>query len=838
MSNPSANVRHIVAWIIFLSGAIAVSPCRADEETAAAPTALDEVIVTAEKRSQNIQDVPISVIALSAQQMQDSGVTDIKNLTVLTPGLTVTSTTDENSTTARIRGIGTVGDNPGLESSVGIVIDGVYRPRNGVGFGNLGEIEQIEVLEGPQGELFGKNNDAGVISITTRRPSMTFGATAEATYGNFNDREISASVTGPLSSISAGRLYASYQNAEGWLHVDTGQGPNTDDRSNNRDAYNFRGQYLLTPSSDISFLLIGDYARRTESCCDAVATYLGPFAPITNALAGVPQLGGQAGATGIAQGTGYLAYSNYPWNQRIRDMGVSGQLDWTLGDATLTSITAWRDNTLIAGNDTDYTAIDILYEPATNGNETDFKQFSQELRLAGKAGGLDWLVGGFFASELLTSTQTLWAGEDFDLYLGGLSSAAVGAPNFLTIPGLIGQFPGHTFIPGISGYADDFHQTSRSYAIFSNETYAINDALSVTAGFRYTREKKTLSSNYDDTDGGSACESLRAAPGVLATSPASPEYQFLLGYGCSVVFNPYFAGLNDAQSLTENNLSGTVKLSYRLNEEVMAYLSFADGYKAGGFNLGRVTNPAITSTAPPSQYAASTTTPLAPVALPVLDTSFPEETVDSYELGIKSTLFDKTLRLDAALFNQRYRDFQLNTYTGILFVVTSIPQVQSKGAEANIAWIAPLPGLSFNGGLTYAFTNINEFGSAIALFATDRLNNRLSFAPLWSGSASATYDVPLSGSLSLRTTLSEKYNSSYNTGSNLDPRKLQGSYGLLNARIGLGAPDNPWAVEFWAANLANKYYYQVAFDAPFQYNQIDSFLGAPRTFGVTARVKF
>ena len=317
MANPKVSLRHILAWTMFLSGSVAGSPSRAADDTAGAPASLDEVIVTAEKRSQNMQDVPISVTAFSSQQMKDSGITDIKNLTVLTPGLTVTSTTDENSTTARIRGIGTVGDNPGLESSVGIVIDGVYRPRNGVGFGNLGELQQIEVLEGPQGELFGKNNDAGVISITTKRPSMDFGVTAEATYGNYNDREISASVTGPLSSISAGRLYASYQNAEGWLHVDTGPGPNTDDRSNNRNAYTLRGQYLLTPSSDISFLLIGDYSKRNESCCDAVATYLGPFAPITNALAGVPALGGHAGATGIAQGTGYLAYSNYPWNQRI-----------------------------------------------------------------------------------------------------------------------------------------------------------------------------------------------------------------------------------------------------------------------------------------------------------------------------------------------------------------------------------------------------------------------------------------------------------------------------------------------------------------------------------------
>jgi outer membrane receptor protein involved in Fe transport len=175
---------------------------------AASQPALTEIIVTAQKRQENIQDVPVSVMALSGQELQDAGVKDIKNLQVLTPGVTVTSTTSENVTTARIRGIGTVGDNPGLESSVGVVIDGVYRPRNGVGFGDLGEIEQIEVLEGPQGELFGKNNDAGVINVVTKRPSMTFGVTAEATGGNYNDREISASVTGPLGAISAARFYA------------------------------------------------------------------------------------------------------------------------------------------------------------------------------------------------------------------------------------------------------------------------------------------------------------------------------------------------------------------------------------------------------------------------------------------------------------------------------------------------------------------------------------------------------------------------------------------------------------------------------------------------------
>jgi iron complex outermembrane recepter protein len=373
----------------------------------------------------------------------------------------------------------------------------------------------------------------------------------------------------------------------------------------------------------------------------------------------------------------------------------------------------------------------------------------------------------------------------------------------------------------VAGYADVFRQTSKSYSFFSDETYTITTGLELTGGFRFTREKKVATSNYNDTDGGAGCGSLLTSPGVAAMDPTSAEYQFLIGYGCSVVFNPFFSNLSESQSLTENNLSGTVKLSYRFNDEVMTYLSFADGYKAGGFNLGRVTNPAAAN-------------PLAPV----LDTSFPEETVDSYEFGVKSTLADRSIHLDAAVFDQRYKDFQLNTYTGILFVVTSIPRVESKGAELNLSWATPQNGLTLSSGVTYAFTNIDEFGSALSLFSTDRLNNRISFAPLWSGAASATYQLPLTGAVSLRTTLAEKYNSSYNTGSNLDPRKLQASYGLMSGRIGVGAPDDKWAVELWSANLLDKRYYQVAFDAPFQFNQIDTFLGQPRTFGITARARF
>jgi iron complex outermembrane recepter protein len=837
MTTRRVPLRQGVALVVAISGGIAGGSGWA--QTTASPAAasqptLTEIIVTAQKRQQNIQDVPISVIALSAQQLKDGGVTDIKNLQALTPGLTVTSTTSENVTTARIRGIGTVGDNPGLESSVGVVIDGVYRPRNGVGFGNLGEIEQIEILEGPQGELFGKNNDAGVISIVTKRPSTTFGMTAEATGGNYNDREINASVTGPLGDISAARFYAGYQKRDGFMDINTGLGPNNDNKTDNRNMYTMRGQYLITPSDAVNFLVIGDYSKRNESCCGAVQVADGPFAGIANALAGVPALGGQAGA--VAEASPPLphdsrqAYANQPLAQQIRDMGISGELNWDLGGAKLTSITAWRDNTIVSGNDVDYTGIDILQQPGNEGNQTDFKQASEEIRLAGKSGPLDWLVGGFFSSEILTSNTAIYAGSAWDLYISGLASASVGTnpPNFLLIPGFTGQPPGGTFIPGVSGEQDFYHQTSKSYAFFTNETYNIAQGFDLTAGLRYTSEKKTADSTYVDPDGGSGCGRLLNS-GAALLNPASPEYQFLLGYGCATLFNPFFPGKTTVQSLNESNVSGTVKLSYRFTDDVMAYVSWANGYKAGGFNLARTT---------------STTGPEGSLT-PNFDTSFPRETVESYELGIKSTLADRTLRLNASVFDQKYTNFQLNTYTGIQFVVSSVRKVESKGAEFDTSWATPLSGLSLGAGVTYAFTNITDFGGSLPLFAPNladptlpRLNNRLSFAPLWSGVASATYTVPISASLEFHANVSEKYNSSYNTGSDLDPRKLQGAYGLVNARLGLGAPDGKWTVEIWGANLANKYYYQVAFDAPIQYNQIDAFLADPRTYGVTVRTKF
>jgi iron complex outermembrane recepter protein len=841
------SFRRAVSFALAISGVLAggAHGWAADLSTPSSgqAPALEEIIVTAQKRSENLQDVPISVVAVSAQQIKDAGVSDIRSLTILTPGLTVTSEGNENITTARIRGIGTVGDNPGLESSVGVNIDGVYRPRNGVAFADLGEIEQVEVLYGPQGELFGKNNDAGVINVTTKRPSSTFGATAEITGGNFNDREFKGSVTGPLGDIVAGRLYFGFQEQQGYLQVDDGVGPNTQNNTNGRHDFTTRGQLSITPSDDLDILLIADYTKRNESCCGAVVEYPGPFQGLVNAFASNPLLGGRAGALGdpLLAGTfnqtqrlpnSYTAYANQPINQYVRDMGFSGELNWNLGFGKLTSITAWRDNTSATGNDVDYTGIDLLTFPNDgSANSTDFKQFSEELRLAGKEGPLSWLVGGFFNNEILATRTLGLNGDQFETYISALASEAGGLGfDPLLVSQLTGNAPGATFAG--TGYNDSYKQGSHSYALFTNETYTIVQGLDLTAGLRATQEKKTATASYRSTGGGPGCSALLNNLASIAALPAASQ-AFLVGYGCYTDANPFFTGTGFDQSNTENNLSGTVKLSYHFNDEVMAYASWANGYKAGGFNLSRVT--AFVSAADPLGIA------------PVYDTAFPRETVESGEFGVKSMLFNKTLRLNAAIFYQQYTDFQLNTFTGIQFVVTSLPKVVSKGVDVDFAWATPLSGLTISGGVTQDLTNIDNFGSletqsdfcggAGNTACTYRENNRLSFAPLWSGAAAASYQLPLTSTIGVRTSLEEKYNSSYNTGSDLDPRKIQGAFGLLNGRFGIGALDESWAVEVWGANLTNKYYYGVAFDSPFQYNTISSYLAQPRTYGATFRIK-
>jgi iron complex outermembrane receptor protein len=823
------------------------------QAVAAGPDTIDQIVVTAQKRTQSLQDVPIVVTAVSAQQLKDANVRDIKDLTILTPGLTVTSTSSEASTTARIRGVGTVGDNPGLESSVGVVIDGVYRPRNSVGFGDLGELTRIEVLKGPQGTLFGKNTTAGVINIISERPKFKFGADAEVTVSNYSGYGGSVSVTGPIMDDKlAGRLYLADRKRDGFYKIKTGAGPRTDHDDANQNFFSARAQLLFTPSSNFDINLVGDYTKRQEHCCAAVQ--LLEAGTSQNAMHILDPIDGGVAVTPDPYKR--VAYSNRKTTQNIEDMGVSGEANWRtdwFGGATLTSITAARNWKRTGETDPDYSTVDILGYDTAHQN-TEFKQFSEEVRLAGKTSKLDWLIGGFYANEDLIQNTALRYGSQFENYASLLFSGGASQTLISTIQG---RPPGTSFVAG-QGQLDHYKQNEYNLALFTNDTFHITDKLEATLGVRYTSEHKTLNTLYNNTDGGLGCATLETNRQQAGASTSSLQ--------CGTFQNYLFNNLADHQGKTESAVTGTFKVDYRWSRELMTYASYARGYKAGGFNLDRTACPYTVGTALSNACIASIAASGHPLVAnpqagagnqnsiqPLYDTSFKPEFVDSYEAGFKSTLVDRTLLFNATAFFQKYKDFQLNAFNGLVFAVASVPEVTSKGVDADFVWL-PTHGLTFQGGVTYADTryantaaNIAVLGPKCAAFpygntvpagCSQLPGARLSLAPLWSMSLSASYEHDLFDNLVGRATITSKSVTAYNTGSDLNPVKQQDGFTLVNARLAIHPMNDQWSAELWSQNLFDKHYMQVAFDATAQSKGYNAFLGQPRTYGVTVRAKF
>ena len=393
----------------------------ATQDQAREPQSVDtsDIVITATRRNQALSDVPMAVSAVTAQQLQNSGATDIRQLTQLSPSLLVSSTSSEaGAGVARIRGIGTVGDNPGLESSVGVFVDGVYRSRVGVGLTELGPLDRIEVLRGPQGTLFGRNTSAGLISIITAKPQFTPSVYGQADIGNYDLRRLQLGATAPLSDMIAFRLDGVYVKRDGFLKdVVSGR------RVNDRDRWMLRGQLLFKPSDNLSFRLIGDYTKRNEECCaapylpahDVVATGGGgtseqpsSVAALERALGGIIEDDPFDRKVSITPGRSYRS--------DVRDGGVSGELVYDFGGAELTSITAYRYNKYVRGQDADFNNLDILYRDDDGTAFNRFKTISQELRLQGKAGPIDWLVGGYYANEKLRVRDNLAYGNDYLRY--------------------------------------------------------------------------------------------------------------------------------------------------------------------------------------------------------------------------------------------------------------------------------------------------------------------------------------------------------------------------------------------------------------------------------------
>ncbi|ANP46979.1 TonB-dependent receptor [Candidatus Viadribacter manganicus] len=884
------------------ASALAATPAMAQEED-------DTIVVTATRRDQALQDVPIAVTPVTSEMIQNSGIRDVQDLTSVAPSLQFNVSESESSATARLRGVGTQGSNPGLESAVGIFVDGVYRARNGVALTDLGEVQQIEVLRGPQGTLFGRNTSAGLITITTVQPDLNeFEAGGEATYGDFGETRLSADLNIPLSEDVLGlRVFAAMAERDGFMSMNN-DGANpllassnlTQHDSNTRDMYTLRGQLLAQFSPNVEGRFILDYSERDEFCCAAqvynpmllngnpvtilsaagvegapipfgagrqqLIANLGGYGPNVSALTPL----GALGAGNIDDRNGF---ANRDYAQSIEDYGASAEFNWEMNSGTtLTSITAYRNWTQNGRSDSDYSQADLVYVPGGGG--TEFQTFTQELRLAGEWGNLDWLVGAFYSDEQINRQFSFFTGSQYGDYFRMLDNVLVGGAQ---TPG-IGNVPGagasgvvnnlydeiDVFLPagaGTGGYTDRYHQNGESIALFTHNIFSLGERTDLTVGARFTHERKRLTASFHTIFDGEAMldaaisdAELDAgqAPGTLAAfsncntavnpSGALAGFATVIAVARSGYCVPWFRDDLDAvgynQERSEDEWSGLVALRHEFTDSISAYASASRGYKGGGFNLDRNFASVFTGGAP--------------------DTSFAAELVDAYEVGIKTGWFNNALLLNLAVYQNQYENFQLNTFNGIQFVVTSVPEVEVTGAEMDFIWRTPIDGLALQGGLAY---NDATYGADCTPAATcggwvsqnrnpitgeptlARLpNSQLTNSPEITATTAFTYERPLfNGALNGLFYLDARYVDDQNTGSDLRPSKVQPSYTLFNGRIGISSADDNWSLELWGRNLTDEGYGQIMFDVPLQLGSAGptqgAFLGDPRTYGITLRVR-
>ncbi len=902
---------------------VPVAPAYAQEadQPAAEEEAQPEIVVTAQGRAQALADVPVAISAVNAETLRNSGANDIRQLNQVAPSLIVSSTGSEANGSARIRGIGTVGDNPGLESSVPVFIDGVYRSRSGIGLNELGEIDRVEVQRGPQGTLGGRNSSAGLISIYSKKPAFQFGASGEATYGNFDFVRVAGSVTGPITQNIAARLDGVFVKREGFLTDNTN---NVD--VNNRNRFFLRGQVLFEPSNDLSVRLIADYTWRKERCCGAIyvdntvnpfvgnlnnlSSPLSPLQTTGNNIINVLRDLGQplAGFTPGYDRTIYVS-AGRSYEGVTKDYGFSGEISYNLGGAKLTSITAYREYRSGQGSDTDYSAVDILYRTPSDDAYRQFHTFTQELRLQGEAfdGKLDWLVGGFYADEKLTVRDNLRFGSQYGRFAncriisgGGLAglysptnplcvAPVVGPATIAGATGtsgadIVAAFTALDGLNNLGSTTDEYRQHDRNWALFTHNIFHITDRLDLTLGLRYTNDKKDFGATFGNnntvctTVQGLVTDDLTTTTAGTATQSATARALAgaLIGLACQGNSTAELNGVSITSKRAEDEFTGTAILSYKLTDDLMTYVSYSRGYKAGGFNLDRSALKAPTPTFA-SQGGAQ--------AL-VGNLQFAPELVKSYELGAKYSTGPFSASL--TLFRSDFQNFQLNTFNGSVFLVQNVNgcKVSLGGADrdtsaatgacaaSNVGWgvrtegfeletaLVPARNFRVTAGLTHAKTKYRS--DLVANAAGAPLDPELRWLPgknmsnapelVVTGSMAWTPELGSTG-LSALFYVDTRMTSDYNTGSDLFPQKGQDGFALVNARVGLRGPDQKWSVELWVQNLFDQDYAQVAFNSPFQagtssapFNDANSFPGGrqlfsqflaePRTFGVTLRGKY
>ncbi len=798
------------------------------------------IIVTATRRAEDVQDIPIAVTAVSPVQLERQGVVNVQEITSVSPSFSTSSAqTASGSVVLRIRGVGTTSNNIGFESAVGIFVDGAYQSRPGVALSEFVDVERVEILRGPQGTLFGRNTSAGALNITNVRPDLNeFGGFANATYGNRDLMSIQGAVNVPVvQDTLALRVTGAYRQRDGYITVVDANGSEIGE-SNGQDQYLVRGQLGWETEGGIRGRLIADHSKSTAGVGAAIEVLQSPIetAGVFN-LVGLGPRGGMAGpivatnrfdqTTAEAAIDARIATANFAPITEVDQWGVTGELEFPLGDnADIIYVGSYREFDAFERYDSDFSGIDVFNVDANN---TAIETMTHELRVQGDAfdGRLSWLVGAYYSKEDISQSVSFSLGQDYDALIGALFGNAAG-------PAPLQLFSGGVSPAGTTN-TNLYAQNSDSWSIFTHNTLDITDSLSVTLGLRYSDESKT-GSFAQGNNNNQICSAILAGTGVGANPAllANPLLSGLFGTGCFAFTAP--ADLPEAALLplprtfssefNDSELIYTGKVSYAFDAPVNVYASFTHGYKSGGFNLD--------STA----------------AAGGADPRFASEEVDAYEIGLKARLIDDAVTLNLAGFREEFSNFQVLEFTGAQFTTFNVPKAITSGVEIETV-IRPSDGLTFNGGVTYTDARYPDdcAGTQTAQNVLALCGNSLTNAPTIVAIAGATYEQDLGNYLDFfvngqvrfeddRRTSTQAVDPSNLAARVLVPFDIQDSNTKINLRAGIGAQDDSWAIEFFGNNITNQVTRGVTFNTVLRSGSRSAFPQEPRSYGVTLRTKF
>lgn len=716
--------------------------------------ALEEVVVTATKRAQSLQDVPMAVNAFNADTIETAGINDAGDLAILTPALNINVNTNPFAARMVIRGVGTAQTDPALEPSVGLFIDGIYLGRTGLGMSDLTDIERIEVLQGPQGTLYGKNTNAGAISVITKKPSFEKSeGYIEASVGNYSMNKLTASISGPLTQNLAYRLSGNINQRDGYYDNSAGVD------FNDADDWNIQGKLQWEPTESLSILLSGSRVERDTTCCGADAVQ---DESVNNEL--------------VAQGLS--PDSNDPYDYNVQSNAdnrfamesdlLSMTIDYDTGWGAIKSITAWNDYSYRVDQDPDRSELDIL---TLSNDKYSGDSFSQELRFtASPSDNVDYMLGIFYLEQ-----NTKRGGDEPFVFIGD-DIITIGSQQDLPFP-----LPFNFLVQPGDSLTVDMDQDAETIAFFGQGTWHIGDQWHITGGLRWSDEEKKSDL-------------------FSQTYSTAFSYQILGASFLDSVSTPIDATLERSS----DNVDWMLRAALDIGDDSMVYASAGTGTKSGGFQT--------------VNGAAE-------------DREFDDEDTTTYELGVKSTLLDARLRINAAAFYSEIENFQAQRQleTGIGTYVSNESKVETSGVDLQVE-AAPMPNLVLSAGLLYMhkyeITDGPEKGAD------------LPFTAEFSGTLAATLVFPLGdGGVYWRTDYSYMDDHVTNVASAAQLRDADyDNRNLVNSK--LGWRNDSWNVSIWGKNLTDdKYAMQTA--APFLVSGMDAyFLAPPRTFGATVRYTF